>query len=326
MPEISELHQIDLQSGPITKLRWSHDGRFLAIPTQLGSTAIFDIYAEEVVQTLEGHSEITAVGWDPRSDLIMTGSVDRSIDLWELKGDRSMPYTRSGHGKAVHSLEWTDEGAYALTCSPDRIRALDGCCLASGWTKEMEDGVNTYTDFTAAACSFQSSFLLAIAADNGALLVLASLVSADLLDRIEMDPPIRSFTWSKAADVLAVASGDQIVAFSATQEGFVKPPCELTQDAPRVHALAFSDDGRLLASRDAQGLKIWDVGGATLIVAVDEDDEDGKDDENIEAQSGRRPPPEIAFHPERPLLATVMANGTAFRIVDLSKLAPASAG
>ena len=81
MPEISELHQVDLQSGRITKLRWSNDGRLLAISTQFGSTVIFDIDANEVAHTLEGHSEITAVAWDPRSDLIMTGSADRSIGL-----------------------------------------------------------------------------------------------------------------------------------------------------------------------------------------------------------------------------------------------------
>ena len=317
MPEISELHRIDLQSGQITKPCWSHDGRFLAIPTQFGSTAIFDIDTEQVTQTLEGHSEVTAVGWDPRSDLIMTSSVDRSIDLWELKSGRSTPFTISDHRKPVHSVEWTDEGAFAVTCSADRIRALDGCCLVSGWTKEMEDVANKYTGFTAAACSRQSTFLLAMAAENGALLVLVNLLSADLLDRIEMEQPVRSLAWSPAEDLLAVGSGDGIVAFRATQEGFIDPACELTQHTPEVHALSFSDDGSLLASRDAQGLKIWDVEGARLIAALDE---------KLETLSSRRPPPGIAFHPARPLLATVATNGTALRIVDLSKLTRASAG
>ena len=317
MPEISELHRVDLQSGRITKLRWSHDGRFLAIPTQSGSTAIFDIDAGEVTQTLEGRSEVTAVGWDPRSNLIMTCALDRSIALWELEGGRSTPFTLSGHRKPVHSVQWTDEGAFALTCSPDRIRALDGCCLLAGWTKEMEDGVNKTTGFTAAGCSGQSSFLLAMAAQNGDLLVLANLMSADVLDSIEMEQPVRTLAWSPAEELLAVGSGDGIVTFRATHEGFLDPAPELTPLAPKVHALAFSDDGRVLASRDAQGLKIWDVAGATLIVALDE---------KIETLTSSLPPPEIAFHPARPLLATVNTNGTAFRIVDLSQLARSWAG
>jgi WD40 repeat protein len=317
MPEIRELHQIDLRSGHIAKLCWSHDGRFLAIPTQLGSTAIFDIEANKVTQILEGHSAITAVGWDPRSDLIMTGSADRSINLWELKSVRRMPYTKNGHREAVHSVEWTDEGAFALTCSVDRIRALDGSCLASGWTKEMEDTVNEHTGFTAAACSFQSSFLLASAAENGRLLILVSLMSAAVLGRLEMERPVRSLAWSPAEDILAVGSGDRTKVYRATQHGFSDPACELTQATPDVHAVTFSNDGSLLASRDSQGLKIWDVEGATLIVTVDDDNE---------TLSGKGPPPGIAFHPERPWLATVMANGTGFRIADFSELVPASVG
>ena len=194
---------------------------------------------------------------------------------------------------------------------------LDGCCLASGWTKEMEAVVNKHTDFTTAACSFKSSFLLAIAAENGALLVLVNIMSADLLDRLEMKQPVRSLAWSPTEDSLAVGSGDGIMLIRATHEGFEGHACELTQDTPAVHAVAFSDDGTLLASRDSQGLKIWDIEGAGLVVALDDD---------TKALSKKRPPPGIAFHPTKPLLATVMTNGTAFRIMDLSQLVPASSG
>ena len=312
MSEIHQLHQLDLQSGHITKPRWSPDGCFLAIPTQFGSTAIFDIDADQVAHTLDGHSgEVTAVGWDPRADLIMTSSVDRSLTLWELKSGRSTPFPLSGHSKPVHSVEWTEEGAFAITCSADRTRALDGSCLLPGWMKEKEDLVNKHTGFTAVSSSCQSTFLLAMAAENGALLVLVSLLSADVLSHIQMEQPVRSLAWSPAENLLAVGTGDGIVAFRATQEGFIEPALELTRHTPWVHALAFSGDGSLLASRDAQGLKIWDVAGARLIAALHE---------NIETLSSRRPPPGIAFHPTRPLLATVTTNGTALRIVDLSEL------
>jgi hypothetical protein len=71
-----------------------------------------------------------------------------------------------------------------------------------------------------------------------------------------------------------------------------------------VHALAFSGDGTLLASHDAQGLKIWNVEDARLIAALHE---------NIET----RPTSGIAFHPTRPLLAAVTPDGSAFRILEV---------
>ena len=313
MSPITQLHEIDLHSGHITKPRWSPDGHLLAVPTESGSIAIFDNDTKQVARTLGPHSgEVTAVTWDRKAEFIMTGSLDRSVGLWELKSGRRAPFTADGHREPVHSVEWTDEEAYAITCSADRVRAFDGYCLRAGWSEEMEDVVNQYTGFTAASCSSQTTFFLGMVAENGARLVLASLLSADLLDSVRMEEPVRCLAWSPAEELLAVGTGQGILVFRATQEGFEGPAREVTRDAPHVHALAFSGDGTLLASRDAQGLKVWDVQGARLIDALHE---------NIETLSRKRPTSGIAFHPTRPLLADVTPAGNAFRILDLSTLA-----
>src|SRR5262245_30497073 len=120
MPTITQLHQIDLRSGSITKPRWSLDGCFLALPTPFGSIAIVDLDAGQISQTLGPHSgEVTAVTWDRKSEFILTGSLDRAVGLWELKSGRRVPFTASWHKEPVHSIEWTDEEAYAITCSYD---------------------------------------------------------------------------------------------------------------------------------------------------------------------------------------------------------------
>ena len=150
-----------------------------------------------------------------------------------------------------------------------------------------------------------------MAAEKGALLVLASLISANLLDSVRIEEPIRSLVWSPVEELLAIGTGQSILVFRATQEGFEGRARELTSHTPDVHALAFSGDGTLLASRDARGLKIWDVESATLTAELHE---------NIDTLSNGCPPAGIAFHPTKPWLAAVMPNGTAFRILDLSEL------
>ena len=312
MSAITPLHQIDLHSGRITKPRWSPDGRLLALPTQSGSIGIFDLDTAQVEQTLGPHSdEVTAVAWDRKAEFILTGSLDRSVGLWELKSGRRAPFTGSGHKEPVHSVEWTDEEAFAMTCSGDRIRALDGYCLYTGWTEEMEDAMNKATRFTAASCSSRTTFLLGIVAENGAFLVLANLASADVLARVPMEEPARCLAWSPEEELLAVGAGQSVLAFHATHAGFEGSPRKLTTDAPDVYALAFSGDGTLLASHDAQGLKIWDVHNGRLIASLHE---------NVEKLCKRYPPSGIAFHPARPLLAVVTPNGDACRILDLSTL------
>jgi len=310
MPEINQLHRIDLHGGRVTKPRWSRNGRFLAIPAESGAISIFDFDTEQIAQTLGSHSgEVTAVDWDYNEGVILSASADRSVGLWDPKSGVRMPLDLSGHKEPVHSVEWTDEGAYAYTCSLDRVRAWDGCCLLPGWTEEMEEGANRHTGFTVAACSFQTSLLLGIAAENGALLVLVSLQSAHLLDQIRMEQTVESLAWSPVEELLVVGTDEGIVAYRATQEGFESPTRELTTDTPHVQALALSGDGNVLASRDAEGLKIWDVRTGRMIAGLLE---------GSETDSGGSQAPGIAFHPDRPLLAT--ANGTACRILDLGNL------
>src|SRR3989442_6625060 len=179
MADIIEIRHIDLNGGQITKPRWSLDGRFLASPMESGSIAIFDLDLNQVVQTVGHHSaQVTAVGWNREAQFIMTGSLDRSVGVWEVPGGRKAGITISGHKEPVHSVEYTNEGAFAMTCSTDRVRALDGFCLETGWTRDMEDGANEYNDFTAAPCSFNTTVGLALAGRNGTLLVLSSLLTA----------------------------------------------------------------------------------------------------------------------------------------------------
>jgi len=313
MSTITPLHEIDLHSGHLTKPSWSGNGRFLAIPTQSGSIGVFDLDTEQVTHTVGSHSgDVTAVTWDRKAEFILTGSLDRSVGLWEVSTGRRAPLPFSGHKEPVHSIEWTDEEAIAMTCSRDRIRILDGACLHRGWTEEMEDAINSKsTGFVAATCSHRTTFLLAALDENGSRLVLANAFSADVLDTVRMSEPARCLAWSPAEELVAVGAGHSIFVFHATHEGFKGSPRELTKDVSQVFGVAFSGDGTVLASADAHGLKFWDLESGRMIAALHEKNE---------GLSRRDPPAGIAFHPTKPLLAVVTPAGDTFRILDLSSL------
>jgi WD40 repeat protein len=165
----------------------------------------------------------------------------------------------------------------------------------------MEDRANKYSDFTLASCSNRTSLLLAMAAQKGRMLILGNLLSGDLLDSVEMNEPLRSLAWSPADELLAVGSSQRIWIFRASHEGFEKPARELPQRCSEIQAVAFSGDGRLLACRDGQGLKIWDQETLQLVGALLE---------KTPAASG------IAFHPAEPLFATSTPDGTRLRILE----------
>lgn len=311
MSDITELYQIDLRSGQLAKPCWSFNGRFLAVPTESGSIVILDAGTMKTVQTLGLHSgAVTTVGWNREGEFIVSGSLDRSIGIWEVSNNRRVGIVISRHNEPLHSMEYTNEGAFAMTCSRDRVRALDGFCLEAGWYRDTEDEINTYGPFTAASCSFNTTLLLALAAKNGERLILTSLLTGEALDTISMQQPIRTLAWSPADTVLAAASGSNISIVPATTELFSGPPNQITADAPGVDALAFSSDGQLLASHDAEGLKVWDTKTRKPITKLEE----------TWGASRKISASTIAFHPSKLLLAAVHPSGTALRILDLSKL------
>jgi WD40 repeat protein len=301
---ITTQHEVDLRSGRITRPRWSPEGNFLALPTDSGSIAILETDSGRIANTLGPHSgPVTSVTWSRTSETLLSASLDGSVGHWEVATGRRSRFTISGHNEPVRFVEWTDEEAFAMTCSADRVRAWDGCCLLPGWDKDMENRANQYTDFTAASCSNRTSLLLAMAAEKGNVLILANLLSADLLSSVPMKEAVRCVAWSPADELLGVAAATNIWIFRATHEGFEGPARELPRQCSEVQALGFSCDGTLLACRDSDGLKIWDVETSELV---------GELNEQIEAASG------IAFHPTEPLLATSSRDGRKIRILELA--------
>src|SRR5437016_13775654 len=96
MADIIEIRHIDLNGGQITKPRWSLDGRFLAIPMESGSIAIFDLDLNQVVQTVGHHSaQVTAVGWNRKDRLILPAWLVDRAGGWKVRaeGKQGLPIT-----------------------------------------------------------------------------------------------------------------------------------------------------------------------------------------------------------------------------------------
>ena len=303
MLTITTQREIDLGTGRITRPRWSPEGDLLAIPADSGSITILEAESGDIVSTLGPHAgPVTSVTWSRTSECMLSSSLDGSIGHWEVKTGLRGPFTISGHQEPVRFVEWTDEEAFAMTCSADRVRAWDGCCLLPGWDKEMEERANQYRDFTVASCSNRTSLLLAMAAQKGEVLVLANLLSADLIAAVKMNEMLRHLVWSPADELLAAGSAEKIWIFRASHDGFAKSP-RVLENLSNIQALGFSGDGNLVACRDGRGLKVWDTESLELV---------GELPEESAAASA------LAFHPSDPLLATSTTDGKKLRILELT--------
>jgi WD40 repeat protein len=68
---------------------------------------------------LTGHTEaIRSLAWSPDSSKLVSGSVDRTLRVWDVAQGK-MLYVITGHMGPVRSVAWSPDGKYVASGSED---------------------------------------------------------------------------------------------------------------------------------------------------------------------------------------------------------------
>lgn len=207
--------------GPVTVLAWSPDGHMLASGSSeadatgaVDSTVHLWTVAGVHRGTLAGHTgPVTSLAWSPDGRILASGSRDETVRLWNRTGDPLA--TLSGGDGQVHSLAWSPDG---------RVLAVGS--IEPGGGEHSETGL-----------SFAG---------------LVRLINPDgeILASLSTDGGGGKFLplgWSPGGTTLAAGAR----AFRLWRaDGTVVATLEGGTPAP---AMAWSGDGRLLATGDENG-------------------------------------------------------------------------
>lgn len=76
---------------------------------------------------LTGHADaVTSVKFSPDGAHLVSGSLDKSVLLWSVRGECHNFMVLMGHKNAVLEVQWAQDGAQLLSCSADKtVRAWD---------------------------------------------------------------------------------------------------------------------------------------------------------------------------------------------------------
>jgi WD40 repeat protein len=218
--------------------------------------------------TLTGHtSSVWSVAFSPDGKLLASGSVDKTIKLWDVATGREVR-TLSGHTSWVTSVAFSPDGRLLASCSCGKVENYN-CVQGEIKLWEVASGreVRTLTGHTDWVWSVAFS-------PDGRLLASGSLDKTIKLWDVASGRLVRTLSGHTNAVTSVAFSPDGRLLASGSLDYTIKlwevasgSEVRTLSDHPwYVLSVAFSPDGRLLASgSEDKTIKLWDVASGSRV-------------------------------------------------------------
>ncbi len=218
-------------------------------------TALYQVvYGMKERNRLEAHtSEVNGVSFSPDGNLIVSGSADNTIKLWQSDGKLLQTFT--GHSKKVNSVNFSPNGKTIVSGSADnsvRLWNLDGKLVNTLWG---------HTDIVNSVTFSPDGQVIASASTDKTIKIWNR--KGNLLRTISAhQEPVRSLAWSRDGKILASASTDKTIKLWDAN-GKLLHTLSAHQDT--VLQVNWSPDGKTLASVSLDGfIKLWNRSGKLI--------------------------------------------------------------
>lgn len=244
-------------AGPVNAVAFSVDGKSFATASFDGTVQVCSaVTGKPLLPALAHPQRVHAVAFSPEGTSLATGCEDGWIRFWNLTTGQSLGNPLR-HDAAVAALDFTPDGRYLFSGSWDRtVRQWE---RARPWSRLVRRVETTNSArYRAAAWSPDRKNLLLLDTDGVAwLLDLASGQAPTPLGK----PSNATLLAFSADGRFAAAAGSATLVWEVATRQLVQRP--FAHNRP-VSALAFSPDGKLLATAEEREVQVWDLGTGRL--------------------------------------------------------------
>ncbi len=206
-----------------------------------------------VIYTYRGHSDIEkAVAWSPDGQRIASGSIDRTVQVWNATTGRQIG-TYRGHSHSVYAVAWSPDGRRIASVSEDKTVQI--------WDATTGNRVFTYHGHSHSVCAVAWSpdgRRIASGSDDKTVQVWDATTGGHVVTYRGHSDRVLCVAWSLDGRRIASGGWDKTVqVWEAINGGHV---FTYSGHSNEVYAMAWSPDGQRIASGSwDKTVQVWDA-------------------------------------------------------------------
>jgi WD40 repeat protein len=229
----------------VTRAALAPDGTSVAVIEGGNAASVWEIGANEPRYRVEHSALVVAIAFSDDGRWLATGSQDRSARIW--RADSGAPHVRLDHGEQVTSVAFSPDGRAVATASADKTTRVWEVDSGSEVLRLDHDSAVTVLRY------IDGGRLLATGTESGHVRVWDP-ASGRMLMEGKLDADVQLLAASADGRRLAAATNHRVVHMWNPRTG--AELARLTHES-NVRAIVFSPDGRLVSSTWDGSLRVW---------------------------------------------------------------------
>jgi WD40 repeat protein len=233
----------------VEALAYHPNGQELAVGLDNGSVMVWDLRQNSLRYrfTADDEGAVNALAYSPDGSQLATGGLDTLTRIWQLGAEQAPTEpiaTLEGHSLAILDLAFSPDGQYLVSTGQDYVAIV--------WEREELRRVATLAGHgsTIYGLAFApDSKLLATASADGTVKVWSVALQKELFTLAGHSDSVQRVAFQP--------NGQQLM--SVSLDGSARAWSLRFAPAEGATFVAWSPDGRLLASAGADGAQIWDA-------------------------------------------------------------------